>query len=166
MSQLNRGEATESLDLLDLLPNQYRSDTERFLLHHWVELAALCYAHYLSEGRGVMLLGVTGTEFESHYLPWTQLRVHWHDLLADADRSIQTSLQQLIPAYNPDEDCVFLFEFPDDELMSVVMRVTWAALSTVYQRPGVAIPTTRRWELVTPKAAYQLSHKEMNIRPI
>lgn len=158
MNQFNQGEATESLDLLDLLPNQYRSTTERFLLNHWVDLAALCYAHYVNEGRGVMLLAVTGTQFESHYLPWVQLQAHWHDLLADADCSIQTSLQRLVPVYNPDEECVFLFEFPDDELMSVVMRVTRAALSVVQQRPGVAVPTTRRWEFVTPKAAYRLSH--------
>jgi hypothetical protein len=158
MSQFNQGEATESLDLLDLLPHPYRSITERFLLNHWVELATLCYAHYLSEGRGVMLLAVTGTQFESHYLSWMQLQAHWHDLLADADRSIQTSLQQLVPTYNPDKECVFLFEFPNDELMSVVMRVTRAALSTVQQRPGVAVPKTHRWEFVTPKAAYQLSH--------
>jgi hypothetical protein len=157
MSQSNKTESTEFLDLLNLLPDRYKTAIERFLLNHWVDLAALCYAHYVNEGRGVMLLAVTGTQFESHYLPWAQLQVHWHDLLADADRSIQTSLQQLVPIYNPDEECVFLFEFPDDELMSVVMRVTQAALSVVQQRPGVAVPTTRRWEFVTPKAAYQLS---------
>jgi hypothetical protein len=31
-------------------------------------------------------------------------------------------------------------------------------LSMVEQIPGGAIPTTRRWEFVTPKAAYKLSH--------
>jgi hypothetical protein len=155
---MGQSNETESLDLLELLPDRYKAATERFLLNHWVELAALCYVHYLSEGRGVMLLAVTGTQFESHYLPWVQLQAHWHDLLADADRSIQTSLQQLVPVYNPDEECVFLFEFPDDEVMSVVMRVTQAALLVVQQHPGVAVPKIRRWEFVTPKAAYRLRH--------
>jgi hypothetical protein len=55
------------------------------------------------------------------------------------------------------EECVVLFEFPDDALMSVVMLVTRDTLLIVQQIPGVAVPKTRRWEFVTPKLAYEQS---------
>ena len=66
------------------------------------------------------------------YLSWLWLQTNWDKLLGDADSSIQNSIKRLVPCYNPEEECVFLFEFPeDDQVQSAVMRVTGSVLSIV-----------------------------------
>ena len=102
----------------------------------------------------VLFIACGGLNFT--YLSWTWLQANWDELLGDADLSIQRAIKRLIHCYSPDDECVFLFEFPeDDEAQSAVMRVTRSVLSIVSQEPGVAVPRTHRFEFVTPKEIYQ-----------
>ena len=101
-----------------------------------------------------MGLFMEGSSLSPTYLSWTWLQTNWDELSGDIAPSVQTSIQRLVPRYNPETECVFLFEFPGDE-DSAVMRVTAAAAVTFSQRSGVAVPRIRRAELLTPKAAYQ-----------
>ena len=146
----------DEIDLLKYLPERYRNAVERIFIANWAELAAECYANYLEEGRGLMGLFIASGDLNPMYLSWPWLQTNWDELLGDADPSIQNSIKRLAPCYNPYNECVFLFEFPeDDQVQSAVMQVTGSVLLIVGQNPGVAVPRLRRFEFVTPKNAYR-----------
>ena len=144
----------DEIDLLRYVPERYREAIDQFLIENWIALVATCYTHYLQEGRGLMGLFIEGDSLSPTYLSWSWLQMNWDELSGDIAPSVQKSIQRLVPLYNPETECVFLFEFPGEE-DSVVMRVTEAAAVTFSQRSGVAVPRIRRAELLTPKAAYQ-----------
>ena len=150
------GQATveDEIDLLRYVPEHYRELIDQILIAHWTELVADCYTHYLQQGRGLMGLFMEGSSLSPTYLSWSWLQMNWDELSGDIAPSVQKSIQRLVPRYNPETECVFLFEFPGEE-DSAVMRVTEAAAVTFSQRSGVAVPRIRRAELLTPKAAYQ-----------
>ena len=144
----------DEIDLLRYVPERYRELIDQILIAHWTELVANCYSHYLQQGRGLMGLFMEGSSLSPTYLSWTWLQTNWGELTGDIAPSVQQSIKRLIPLYNPETECVFLFEFPGEE-DSTVMRVTEAAAVTFSQRSGVAVPRIRRAGLLTPKAAYQ-----------
>lgn len=144
----------DELDILKYIPDRHRRVIERFLLENWSRLAFECYGNYLEKGRGMMTVFMAGDTLDLMYVSWSWLQDNWDRLLGDADRSIQNSIRQLLPDYNPDDECVLLFEFDDGE-PSAVIRVTRSVFSWVSQRPGAVVPGLHRLEGLTPKEAYE-----------
>lgn len=142
------------IDVLKYVPDCHRPIVEKFLIQNWVFLAADCYRNYLKQGRGLMTLFLSDGTIDLMYLSWVWLQLHWDDALGDADLSMQNTIQRLVPAYNPEEECVLLFESNDDESSSVI-RISQAVFSQLIQQPGTAIPRIHRREGITPKDAYQ-----------
>lgn len=142
------------LDVLKYVPECHRPIVEQFLLQNWSRLAAACYQNYLKQGRGMMALFLRNNTIDSMYLPWIWLQLHWNDAFGDADRSMQDTIQRLVPSYEPEEECVLLFESDDEELSSVI-RITQAIFSRLIEQPGTIVPRVRRKEGLSPKAAYQ-----------
>lgn len=132
----------DDLDLSKHLPDGYRKATKEFLLTHWTELAASCYAGYLEEGRGLTYLCITGGKCQSVYLTWTWLQANWDELLKHADPSIQDKVTRWMPNYPPDEECVLLFDFPEANA-SAVLRVKALVVSDIRQKAGVALVEQR-----------------------
>ncbi len=147
----------EDLDLLKSVPASYRLSVEQYMLRHWSELAAECYGNYRQKGLGLMVLLMAEGCVERTYLDWDCLQANWDALLGDADEPIQSAIKRLVPTYCPEDECVFCLEFAAAEVPSVVWRVTRSVLSIVSQVPGVAVPRLRRFELMTPKDAYEMT---------
>ena len=142
-------------DVLKYVPECHRPIVEQFLIHNWVYLAADCYRNYLKQGRGLMTLILVGDTIDLMYLSWLWLQLHWDDAFGDADRSMQDTIKRLVPTYNPEDECVLLFESDDDEQSSVI-RITQAIFSQLIAQPGTVVPRIRRQEGVTPKEAYEI----------
>ena len=141
-------------DVLKYVPDCHRPIVEQFLIHNWAYLAADCYRNYLKQGRGLMTLLLVNDSIDLMYLPWIWLQLHWDDAFGDADRSMQDTIRRLVPTYNPEDECVVLFESDDDEPSSVI-RITQAIFSRLIQQPGTVVPRIRRREGLTPKEAYE-----------
>lgn len=142
------------IDVLKYVPECHRHLVEQFITQNWVHLAADCYRHYLKEGRGMMTLFLVGNTIDLMYVSWLWLQLHWEDAFGDADRSMQDTIKRLVPAYNPEEECVLLFESDDDE-SSAVIRISRTVFSQLTSQPGTVVPRILRREGVTPKEAYE-----------
>ena len=142
------------IDVLKYVPEHYRSVVERFIIDHWEQLASDCYRHYRKQGRGMMTVFLGDNSIDVMYISWMWLQLHWDDAFINADCSIQATIKRLVPAYNPDDECVFLFEFDDDE-PSAVIQITQAIFSRLIEQPGTVVPRICRREGLTPKEAYE-----------
>lgn len=142
------------IDVLKYVPECHRLIVEQFITHNWVHLAADCYRNYLKQGRGMMTLFLADDHIDLMYVSWVWMQLHWDDAFGDADRSMQDTIKRLVPTYNPEDECVVLFESDDDE-QSSVMRITQAIFSQLIQQPGTVVPRIRRREGLTPKEAYE-----------
>ena len=143
----------DELDILKYIPDRHRRVIEQFFIENWSRLAFECYGNYLEKGRGMMTVFMSGDTLDFMYVSWTWLQENWDRLLGDADPFIQNSIRRLLPTYNPDDECVLLFEFDDGE-PSAVIRVTRSVFSWVSQQFGTVVPRLHRLEGLTPKEAY------------
>ena len=65
---------------------------------------------------------------------------------------MKETIKQLLPVYNPEDECVVLFE--SDEEASVI-RITKAIFLRLIEQTGTTVPQIRRQEGLTPKEAYE-----------
>ena len=140
----------DALDVLTYIPEHHKPVIERFLIDKWIQLAAECYSNYLQSGRGLMTVFVGDDTLDLGYVPWLRLQTNWDDWLGDADASIRDSIASLVPAYDPDDEIVLLFEFEDNS-PSTVIRATKSVFAKVSHRPGSAALRLQRYEGMTPK---------------
>ena len=142
------------IDDLKHVPEGHRLIVEQFIIHNWGQLAADCYRNYLEQGRGMMSLFLSGDHIDLMYVSWDWLQLNWDNAFDKADRSMKETIKQLLPVYNPEDECVVLFESDEEELASVI-RVTKATFLRLIEQMETTVPRIRRQEGLTPKDAYE-----------
>lgn len=148
----NQPDLSESVDLLGLLPQPYKSTLEAELMLRWNEIAAFSYASYVQQGRGLLLINL-GETLEIEYLGWKHLRNNWTVLMQDESPGIANLIRKYVPTYIPEQEMAALISYgnQDDALF---MKITSAAVSRFYQPVSEPIPVVQRAELLSPRDAY------------
>ena len=148
-AQVRGGESMSDLELQ--IPVQYKATANQLLLESWPVIAATCYEQASKGAKGLLLIDLANHRFD--YCSWRFLVEAGN--LAFFSANILNKFRNDVFKYNPETECLFLFEFPEPEFDSIYIRVNTARLTTFAQYAGNPIPEVRSYSLLTPKEAFE-----------